>query len=98
MQVKITIFFYNFSINMNSLPYYQIYWEKINLLQENKSKYKKKNINKEETMKIQRAVDLCLENQEIIEGGCYLYHKNRLIRIGMNLVINYCLSSYQKYS
>ena len=83
---------------MNSLPYYQIYCDKINLLQQQKSKYNKKNIKKEETAKILRAMDLCLENLEIIEGGCYLYHKNRLIRVGMNIVINYCLSSYQEYS
>lgn len=83
---------------MNSLSYSKIYWDKINLLKLHKNKYKKQNIKKQETIKILRAVDLCLENLEIIEGGCYLYHKNKLIRIGMNLIINYCLASYRKYS
>lgn len=83
---------------MNSLPYSQIYWGKINLLQEHKSKYHQHKIKKIETLKILRAIDLCLDNSEIIEGGSYLYHKNRIIRVAMNLVINYCLASYRKYS
>ncbi len=79
------------------MNHYQIFWSKIRELKKEKSKYDNRLVPKEDTRKILRAVDLCLENDEILEGGAHFYQKNGLIRVAVNFIIKYCYQRYQKY-
>ena len=74
------------------------FWAKIKELQLAKEKYNHRLVSKEDTKKILRAVNLCLENNEILEGGAVMYQKNSLVRLATNFIINYCLQKYRKYS
>ena len=74
------------------------YWKKIGILHHFKKNYQRNLIKKEETLSILRAVDLCLENQEILEGACYVYLKNKLIRYASCLIIRFFINQYQKYT
>ena len=76
----------------------QKFWIKIKELQKAKQKYKKELILTVDSQKILRAVDLCLDNRDILEGGCCLYQKNKLVRMATNFIINYCLQQYKKYT
>ena len=75
------------------MNHYQIFWSKIRELKKEKSKYDNRLAPKEDTRKILRAVDLCLEN----EGEAHFYQKNSIIRIAVNFIIKYCNQRYQKY-
>ena len=77
---------------------YEKFWSKIKELQLAKEKYNHRLVSKEDTKKILRAVNLCLENDEILEGGAVMYQKNSLVRLATNFIINYCLQKYRKYS
>ena len=61
-------------------------------------KIQKKNKNKEEKKrKIIRASQIILANDEILEGVLELYTQNMLLKMGMDLFINYYISTFKKY-
>ena len=47
--------------------------------------------------KIIRAAQIVLENNEILEGVLELYTHNMLLKMGMDLFINYYISTFKKY-
>ena len=77
------------------------FWGKINHLRELNlplEKIQKKNKNKEvKKKKIIRAAQIVLENNEILEGVLELYTHNMLLKMGMDLFINYYISTFKKY-
>ena len=77
------------------------FWNKINNLRQLNiplEKIQKKNKNKEEKKrKIIRASQIILENDEILEGVLELYTQNMLLKMGMDLFINYYISTFKKY-
>lgn len=78
------------------------YWNKIktlrqlNLSVQNVVKVDKKK--QEDTRKIVRLLIICINDKEILEGGCVLYNKNYLLRMGMNIFFKYYVSTFKKYS
>ena len=54
-------------------------------------------VTKDDTKKILKTFDICLNNQDILAGACVLYRKNTLLRFAINLVFKYYLSSFKKY-
>lgn len=77
---------------------YEKFWYKIRELQKVKAHYQSHLVHKVDTKKILRAVDLCLENDEILEGGALMYQRNSLIRLATNFIIKYCYQRYVKYT
>tara|TARA_B100000242_G_C42644670_1_gene303056 strand:- start:13 stop:303 length:291 start_codon:yes stop_codon:yes gene_type:complete len=77
------------------------FWNKINNLRQLNiplEKIQKKNKNKEEKKrKIIRASQIILANDEILEGVLELYTQNMLLKMGMDLFINYYISTFKKY-
>ena len=77
------------------------FWKKINNLRELNiplEKIQKKNKDKEEKKrKIIRASQIILANDEILEGVLELYTQNMLLKMGMDLFINYYISTFKKY-
>ena len=77
------------------------FWTKINYLRELNlplENIQKKNKNKEEKKKkIIRAAQIVLANDEILEGVLELYTQNMLLKMGMDLFINYYISTFKKY-
>ena len=80
------------------MNYREEYWKKIEILKNYKKNYQRDLIKKEDTLSILKAVDLCLENQEILEGACCIYIKNKLIRYASCLIIRFLINQYQKYT
>ena len=79
------------------MNYREEYWIKIDKLQEYKKLYQTKLISKLDTVSILRAVDLCLDNNEILEGICCFYLRNKLIRGICSFIITYFLNEYKKF-
>jgi len=77
------------------------FWNKINNLRQLNiplEKIQKKNKNKEEKKrKIIRASQIILANDEILEGVLELYTQNMILKMGMDLFINYYISTFKKY-
>ena len=77
------------------------FWTKIKYLRELNlplENIQKKNKNKEEKKKkIIRAAQIILANDEILEGVLELYTQNMLLKMGMDLFINYYISTFKKY-
>ena len=77
------------------------FWTKIKYLRELNlplENIQKKNKNKEEKKKkIIRAAQIILANNEILEGVLELYTQNMLLKMGMDLFINYYISTFKKY-
>lgn len=77
------------------------FWKKINNLRELNiplEKIQKKNKDKEEKKrKIIRASQIILANDEILEGVLELYTQNMILKMGMDLFINYYISTFKKY-
>ena len=77
------------------------FWTKIKYLRELNlplENIQKKNKNKEEKKKkIIRAAQIVLANDEILEGVLELYTQNMLLKMGMDLFINYYTSTFKKY-
>ncbi len=77
------------------------FWTKIKYLRELNlplENIQKKNKNKEEKKKkIIRAAQIVLANDEILEGVLELYTQNMLLKMGMDLFINYYISTFKKY-
>ena len=77
------------------------FWTKIKYLRELNlplENIQKKNKNKEEKKKkIIRAAQIVLANNEILEGVLELYTQNMLLKMGMDLFINYYISTFKKY-
>jgi uncharacterized protein YacL (UPF0231 family) len=77
------------------------FWKKINNLRQLNiplEKIQKKNKNKEEKKrKIIRASQIILANDEILEGVLELYTQNMILKMGMDLFINYYISTFKKY-
>ena len=80
------------------MSYSNQFWTKINKIKELEKNFKLQKIQKEDTRKIIRSIQICLNNEEILEGGCCLYNKNRLLRFGIDIIINYFHNTFQKYS
>ena len=74
------------------------FWNKIKKLKKYKEKYDKKLIKKEESAIILRAVDLCLENDEIIAGAYCMYMKNYLVRYASDIILDFFENQYYKYT
>lgn len=77
------------------------FWKKINNLRQLNiplEKIQKKNKDKEEKKrKIIRASQIILANDEILEGVLELYTQNMILKMGMDLFINYYISTFKKY-
>ena len=74
------------------------FWNKIGKLKELEKNFNIQNIQKEDTRKIVRAIQICLGNEEILAGGCCLHQRNSIIRFCINTIIKYFMRTFQKYS
>jgi|TARA_B100001093_G_scaffold513608_1_gene585888 hypothetical protein len=87
--------------NQKTLRLENEFWKKINNLRELNiplEKIQKKNKDKEEKKrKIIRASQIILANDEILEGVLELYTQNMILKMGMDLFINYYISTFKKY-
>jgi hypothetical protein len=77
------------------------FWNKIQVLQQLNipmENIQKKDKNKEEkTRKIIRAAQICLNNNEVLEGVLEIYKKHTLLKWGIDLFIKYYISTFKKY-
>jgi hypothetical protein len=80
------------------MNYNEKFWTKINKLKELEKTFKMEKIQKEDTRKIVRGIQICLDNNEILEAGCCLYNRNGLLRFGMDIIIKYFEKTFQKYN
>ncbi len=87
--------------NQKTLRLENEFWKKINNLRELNiplETIQKKNKDKEEKKrKIIRASQIILANDEILEGVLELYTQNMILKMGMDLFINYYISTFKKY-
>ena len=78
------------------------YWTKIKELRSlnlDLNKVVKTDKRKEEdTRKIVKLFLICINNKDILEGGCVLYNKNYFLRFGMSMVFKYYISTFKKYN
>ena len=74
------------------------FWNKIKQLKKYKEKYDKKLIKKKDPAIILWAVDLCLENDEIVAGAYCIYMRNYLVRYASVVILGFFEKQYYKYT
>ncbi len=58
---------------------------------------KENKIKQESTRKIIKAAKIVLENKEILEGGCEMYKRYKVIRMTSDFLLKYYIKTFKKY-
>ena len=77
------------------------YWRKIQNVRQYKIDLnmiiKEDKVRQESTRKIIKMAQIILENKELLEGGCEMYKRYKLIRMTSDFILNYYISTFKKY-